>query len=370
MLVVGNKTLVQPFTIYRRILLQFVYTCFLVLNIMPFFFRNQYEIITRVNYSLTLIILFVLVTLPRNLYKQIYLYFLLFISILLFLLGNSGSIFSILACSIFPIILFYNFSNKEVLFDFIFPPIIIASVLSIIAVVFIFLNTYDILTEFYFLGEYFVIASINYVPLTLFNFAIVLYLILQVNYSHRHIAISNAILLLLTISCLIASFVYLTKTVLFGSIFLLLLQARRKYLLIILCIMLYVLTKYHEMIVDSFIVFMGTDPSEFSMKDDRRFDSALVFVTDSMKFRFNYRETQSFSTLLNLLFSIFPLSLFLAFPLINVIRKFDFNIINQFALFCIMLLLTSYQMDFMSIFTLFFTTSFITYFKKHSVINE
>lgn len=360
----------QPFTIKRIDLLQTVFAIFLILNIVPFFIRNQYEIITKVNYSLTLLLLLALTTLPRNVYKQFYLYLLLIFSILFVLLGNSGSIFSLLACAIFPILLFYHFRNKENLFDFFYLPIIIASVLSIIAVLYVFLKTYNILTEFYFLGEYFVIASINYVPLTLFNIAIVLYLILQANYFQKYIAISKAILFVLTILCVIASFFYLTKTSLFGSTFLLFLQLKRKHLLFILGTVVFVFIKYHELFLDAFVAFMGADPSDVTMKDDRRFDSAVLLVSDAIKFKFNFRDAQSFSTLLNLLFSIFPISLFMISPLIKILRKFDFKIINQYALFGIMILLTSYQMDFMSIFTLYFITVYISYSHKYTIVNE
>jgi hypothetical protein len=365
-----NKFLKPPFILKRVDILQTVYAIFLISNILPFFIRNQYEIITKLNYSLTLLVLLGLTTLPRNVYKQFYLYILLIFSIGLVVLGNSGSIFALIACTIFPIILFYNFKKREDLFVFFYPPIITVSVFSIIAVLYVFLNTYNILTEFYFLGEYFVIASINYVPLTLFNIATLLYLILQVNYFQKNIAISKVILFVLTLLCVVASFIYLTKTTLFGSFLLLFLQLNRKYLLFILGILVFVLLKYQELFLDAFMAFMGAEQNELTMNDDRRVDSAVLYVTDAIKFKFNYRDTQSFSTLLNLLFSIFPFSLLMVFPLIYVIRKFDFKIINQYALFGVTLLLTVYQMDFMSIFNLYFITQIISYSNKYSIFNE
>ena len=362
-----NKNSIDTWSIRRLGVLKIVFSIFLILNVIPFFVRIKYEIITKINYSLTLLVLLSLLTTPKNINNKFILFVLVSFSILLISLGNSGSIFALIVCSILPILLFDNFRSFKGLSDFFFTPFIIAALLSIIGVLFIFSHTYDILTELYFLGEYFLIASINYVPLTLFNIAIALYLLLKLKKESKNLVFFKIVLLVLTILCVVASFIYLTKTTFFGSTLLLFFQLKRKHIYFLSGVIVFFIFKYHNLILDGFVAFMGVDLSEVTMKDDRRLESAILLVNDAINLKYNYRDTQSFSTLLNLLFSIFPISLLMIFPLISVVRKFRIKLIDQYSLFGVLILLTSYQMDFLSLFTLYFIVMFISHFNKYSI---
>jgi len=104
-------------------------------------------------------------------------------------------------------------------------------------------------------------------------------------------------------------------------------------------------------------------------QDDRRLGSLTALIKSSTQLEYNFREHMSFSTLINLLFSLFPLSLIYLYHLFMPISiVFKRGVSDLHFIFGLSLLITIYQMDFFSIFTLFFLIRFITFFnEKHFI---
>lgn len=353
--------------IHQKKSINFLFFIFLFLHTVPLIFRENYQMITSVNYSIVLLLLFLISFYKSNInLVSSVMISMIFISFIMTLFGYSGTIFALILAASLPTFLFNNIKSKDELLNIFYSPIIFCSILVIIFSFYLFDQIKDRLFEVFFLGKYFIISSINYVPLLLFSFSVLCYSIIRIKNKNAEKK-SKFDFLFLTILLSVTiffSFIYGTRSVFLVSLIFVFIHLKKfKRLLIPLSLLLIFYNK-DQLILATVDFFTINDLSEISEvgKDNRRADSLVSLIKSSMQLEYNFRENMSYSTLINLLFSLFPLSLIYLYHLFMPISiVFKRGISDLHFIYGLSLFITIYQMDFFSIFTLFFLIKFIKF---------
>lgn len=355
----------------RKSLIKFLFFLFLFLHSLPLVFNESYAFITILNYSA---ILFLLIFCSFNNKKMepfsVLLLILIFISVIMSFLGYSGSVSSLIMAASLPHFLFRNADTEEDFLKLFYRPIIICSFLIIFFSAYLYLDVRNVLDNYYYLGEYFIIASINYVSLLLVSFSVLIYLLVRTSIKQAH---KTTFLWLLLISFILSSIffgiIFLTRIVFICS--LLLLYAISKKTRVFITLLLPFIVLYNiDSIIPIFIDFFGKGSILEIASDARRIESISNLFNSSLRLEFDFRNHMSYSSLINLIFSLFPFTLvFLYIPfttLITIFKKRDFSLFFVF-LSCFTLVI--YQMDFFSVFSFFFLIEYIKIFvNKQDVI--
>tara|TARA_B110000027_G_scaffold67539_1_gene72217 strand:- start:6209 stop:7078 length:870 start_codon:yes stop_codon:yes gene_type:complete len=281
--------------------------------------------------------------------------------------GFSGTISSLILAATIPHFLFSNINSEKDFLQLFYQPIMLCSLLLILFSAYLYIDVKDILDSYYYLGEYFIIASINYVPLLFSSFCVIVYLLFRAKIKQIDNKLFHSLFfILLVLLTAFYSMIFLTRTVVICSLFLLFAhfeKTRIYFILLIPIIMIYNI----DVIFLEVIKFFGSDTMSVIASDNRRFDSVTNLINSSLSFDFDFRNKMSFSSLINLLFSLFPLTLvFLYNPFKTLIIIFNRRDVSLFSVFLSCLVLVTYQMDFFSIFSFFFFMEYV----KTLFINE
>ena len=107
------------------------------------------------------------------------------------------------------------------------------------------------------------------------------------------------------------------------------------------------------------MAFFGSSTFVEIASDNQRLDSVTNLILSQIKFDFDFRNNMSYSSFINLIFSLFPLTLvYLYKPLKTIVLIFRRRDISLLLVFCSALILVVYQMDFLSIFTFYFLINY------------
>ena len=209
---------------------------------------------------------------------------------------------------------------------------------------------------------YFIIASINYVPLLFISFSVLLYLLVRTKIKHiDNKRFHSLVLILLILLTIFYSSIFLTRTVFACSLILLYAYFKRSRILIVLLIpiiVFYNIDVINTMIINFF--YTGADTILEILSDYRRVDSVTNLINSSLSLDFDFRNQMSYSSLINLLFSLFPLTLVYLYNLLNaLIIIFKRRDISLFSVFLSSFFLVIYQMDFFSIFAFFLFLEYV-----------
>jgi len=363
----------------RTTLMKFLFFVFLLLHTLPLAFNQNYQLITILNYSIILFSLIISSFNNKNMSPISIMYIILIgTSVTMSSLGFSGTISSLIMAASLPHFLFSNLNSEKDFLQLFYQPIMLSSFLLILFSAYLYTDVQDILGLSYLgnnvledfskdqLGEYFIKASINVVPLVLFSFSVLLYLLVRTMIKHidnkRFYSLFLILLVLLTIYY---SSIFLTRSVFVCSLILLYVCFNKKTriltVLIIPIIVLYNIDVVNTMINSFF--YTGSYSILEVITDYQRLDSITNLINSSLSFNFDFRNQASYSSFINLLFSLFPLTLvFLYNPFNTLIRIFKKRDIDWFLVFLSCFMLVIYQMDFFSIFTFFFFMEYIKFF--------
>ena len=363
----------------RTTLMKFLFFVFLLLHTLPLAFNQNYQLITILNYSIILFSLIISSFNNKNMSPISIMYIILIgTSVTMSSLGFSGTISSLIMAASLPHFLFSNLNSEKDFLQLFYQPIMLSSFLLILFSAYLYTDVQDILGLSYLgnnvledfskdqLGEYFIKASINVVPLVLFSFSVLLYLLVRTMIKHidnkRFYSLFLILLVLLTIYY---SSIFLTRSVFVCSLILLYVCFNKKTriltVLIIPIIVLYNIDVVNTMINSFF--YTGSYSILEVITDYQRLDSITNLINSSLSFNFDFRNQASYSSFINLFFSLFPLTLvFLYNPFNTLIRIFKKRDIDWFLVFLSCFMLVIYQMDFFSIFTFFFFMEYIKFF--------
>jgi len=352
----------------RLVLTRFLFFLFLFLHVIPFVLKERYQFITILNYSIIIFLLFVS-SFNKKKIDSISIIFmsLIFISITMSVFGYSGTVSSLILAASIPHFLFSNINSKKDFLQLFYQPIILCSILLILFSVYLYIDVKDILDSYYYLGEYFVIASINYVPLLFSNFCVIIYILFRAkNKQIDNKLFHSLFFILLVLLTALYSTIFLTRTVFICSLLLLFAHLKKTRIYFILLIPIIVIYNI-DVILLEVIKFFGSETISDIGSDNIRFDSATNLINSSLSFNFDFRNKMSYSSLINLLFSLFPLTLvFLYNPFKTLIIIFNRRDVGLFLVFLSCIILVIYQMDFFSIFAFFFFMEYV----KILFINE
>jgi len=348
--------------ITRKNWLSFFLFIFLINHIIPLVYRHQYEITTQLNYGILLLLLLLSIKKNKINISGFILLTLVVISFVMYLLGFSGTILALILCASTPFFLFKNIliTKKEFVKVF-YLPVKISAIILFFGLLFLYFQVKDDLLRTMFLGSYFIIASINYVSLLLFSFSILFFVVVS---AKNEIGLKKnrydfIILMFLILFSIFFSFIFLTRITFVASVVLLFIFFRRRWkTLVILCFIFS--TIYIREFIDLILIFIGSDTLSIDVaQDNRREDSVMRLINSAVNFDFNFRDNMSFSSLFNLIFSLFPLTFIFGYLLFESVFFFQLRIYYYIGAFLICLLISIYQMDFLSIFTLFFISEYI-----------
>jgi len=352
----------------RVVLARFLFFLFLFLHVIPFVLNESYEFIIILNYSIIIFLLFVS-SFNKKKIDSISIIFmsLIFISITMSVIGYSGTVSSLILAASLPHFLFSNINSEEDFLQFFYQPIILCSLLLILFSAYLYIDVKDDLTSYYYLGEYFIIASINYVPLLFSSFCVIICILFRAKDKQNDNKLFHSLFfILLVLLTGFYSMIFLTRTVTFCSLLLLFAHLKKTRIYFILLIPIIVIYNI-DIIILEVIKFFGSDTLSDIGSDNARFDSVTNLINSSLSFDYDFRNKMSYSSLINLLFSIFPLTLvFLYNPFKTLIIIFNRRNISMFLVFLSSIILVIYQMDFFSIFAFFFFMEYV----KILFINE
>ncbi len=355
--------------IARKSLVQLFFFFFLFLHVLPFIINQQYQLITILNYSIVIFLLIIFSFRNTNMSSISIIYLILIgISVFMSILGFSGSISSLIMAASLPHFLFSIINSKEDFLKLFYKPVMISSLLLIIFSFFLYndiKNLLDSYNDLIYLGKYFVIASINYVPLVFISFSIIAFsvFITKIDYvgKTRFDSLLLCILILLTT---FYSGIFLTRSVFICSLFLLFAFFKKIRILFLFLLPIFVFYK-SDTILPIFISFFGGD-NIFDIilpSDGARVDSIKNLIDSSLYhifYNLDYSNQMSYSTFTNLLFSMFPLTfIFLLSPANAFIEIFRKRKINLFLVFLSSFTVIIFQMDFFSIFAFFFFSEYV-----------
>ena len=154
------------------------------------------------------------------------------------------------------------------------------------------------------------------------------------------------------------SWIFLTRSVFVCSLLILVahLKKLRKYLLLAT---LFIAIYFSDTILTEIMAFFGSSTFVEIASDNQRLDSVTNLILSQIKFDFDFRNNMSYSSFINLIFSLFPLTLvYLYKPLKTIVLIFRRRDISLLLVFCSALILVVYQMDFLSIFTFYFLINY------------
>lgn len=353
----------------RNKLISLLLLLFLLIHIIPFYDRNSYKIVMFCDYGLILP-LFLLVSIRLNSWinpaKSFFLLALILLSYLLLLLGYAGSISALILASAIPFFVLNNAKSYTELIEMLYPSIKTASIVLIVMGLYLFSTTKDQLLNFYFFEDYFVIASINYASLLFYGFTFIFFLLYYLKEKHIEKPSKFDFFLGLTLISfsIFFSFIYLTRSTLIASLFLLVLYLRHHSTIMIICIIVGMVLN-SRIIFENIIVFFGSDDVvDVATRDFRRIDSVIFLVKRAVSFDYDLSNHMSFSSLANLLFCLFPLSLFfikdILFAYVNTLRTDKVYLL----LLVVATFIIIYQMDFFSVFVFFILIEVISFEKR------
>ncbi|TCP22923.1 hypothetical protein EV195_11052 [Tenacibaculum skagerrakense] len=361
----------------REKIVKFLLFLFLILHLIPLVFKSYYQIITQVNYSLVLALLLVFSLKSNNLvFSDLIMLLMMIIAFFLYVLGYSGTVSALILSALTPMFFFKMLLQKKKekkLIDLLHNTIRINAILLIIVGIYFYILNINRLDDYAYLSECFGIASINYVSLLFFSFSVIFYLVLFYKTEvEKNRNIKDHLIFITLISCSIFfSNVYLTRSTFIASALLFLIYFKRAWLTFSATIIVFIIKS--KEILDFLSVYLGAKELSSVIHDSNREESVQKLIKNSLELNFNFREYMSFSSLLNLFFCLLPFSL-LFIP--KVFKAFKTFIIGKhyylLIVLCLCVVLTIYQMDFLSVFTLFFLINFIDYynlFKKKNIEN-
>jgi hypothetical protein len=363
----------------RTSLVKFLFFVFLLLHAIPLVFNENYQLIIIFTYSIILFSLIVSSFNNKNMSPISIMYIsLIGISLTMSSLGFSGTISSLIMAASLPHFLFSNLNSEKDFLQLFYQPIMLSSFLLILFSAYLYTDVQDILGISYLgnnvledfskdqLGEYFIRASINYVPLVFFSFSVLLYLLVRTKIKHiDNKRFHSLFLILLVLLTIFYSSIFLTRSV-FVCSFILLYVCLNKKTRILIVLITPIIVFYNIDVINTMIsnfFYTGSSTILEILSDYRRADSITNLINSSLSFNFDFRNQVSYSSFINLLFSLFPLTLvFLYSPFNTLIRIFKKRDISWFVVFLSCFMLVIYQMDFFSIFTFFFFMEYIKFF--------
>ena len=352
--------------INRKIFLQVVIFLFLVLHLIPFIAREIYQDITIINYSVIGALAIVISFTSRKLTRIGRIYCLLVIcSLVIAISGGSGSIFSLVLAATLPSLLFVNIKSQNDFQNLFERPAILVAILGILLSLPLYLDLRGDLDNYSLLGDYFGIASINYVPLTLFSVCILLYLVAlrKVTGSRNRRLVLILFTVLVSVNIFFST-IFLTRSILAASSFSIFLVTKRYRYLLFLVVALLTYPATSAIIAKAEKFFGGSSLIEITL-DYQRYDSVTYLIRAAFNFDFNFRENMSYSSLANLLFSIFPFTLiFLYLPVKSAMALYKEKNFSVLSVLLCSFFTICYQMDFLSIFSFFLIVSYAGKFPK------
>ena len=356
----------------RTSLVKFLFFLFLFLHAAPLIFNQNYQLITILNYSIVISLLIIssFSNKKMSLISIIYIS-LICISVGMSILGFSGSISSLIMAASLPHFLFSTVNSKKDFLQLFYQPIMLSSFLLIIFSAYLYTDVkgfLDSYSDLFYLGQYFVIASINYVPLVFISFSVVAYSVVRTKIEYlsneRFDSLLFSLLLLLTI---FYSSIFLTRSVFMSSLILLYAYLKKTRILLLLTIPIVVFYNI-DIIIPIFTNFFGADNilDIVLPADSVRTDSVRNLINSSLYhifYNLDYSNQMSYSTLTNLLFSMFPLTfIFLYSPFNALIKIFKRREMSLFLVFLSSFTVVIFQMDFFSIFAFFFFAEYVKFF--------
>lgn len=350
-------------------ILRFLLFLFLLIQALTFVTRQNMQQMLIFDYSFVLSVVFVFSiskSNQRNPIKFFYLTSLAIISFVLYMFGFAGSISgNILAASI-PFFIFNHIDSSKKLISILYNPIKWGTIAIIIFGTFLFFDVHNQLTNFALLTKYFIKASINYVSLMFYGCAM-LYLLIY-NIKKRVSSVSKFDYLLAIIILGTSTFysaMYLTRSTFVASIIMSIIFFRANKIFLFISFMI-AIVMFRMEIIEYFVSFLGSDSIGDLAVQDVRVESINYLVSNAIDFNYDFSNTMSHSSLINLLFCLFPFTLFFGVDLvitaIGIIKIKVMELQVYYAiLFFTAVFVCTYQMDFFSIFTLFMCGQFIIF---------
>lgn len=354
----------------RSSIVKFLFFLFLFLHAAPLITNQNYQLITILNYSIVLSLLIAssFSNKKMSLISIIYIS-LICISVIMSILGFSGTISSLIMAASLPHFLFRFINSKKDFLQLFYLPIILSSFLLIIFSAYLYVDVNHALGSYidrFYLGEYFIIASINLVPLLFAGFSVLAYLLVKTKITYLSSKRFDSFILgLLVLLTIFYSSIFLTRSVLICSLILLYACFKKTRILLLFTIPFFVFYNI-DTLMPLFTIFFGSDNISDILFDSSRTFSIKNLINSSLNnflYNFDFRDQMSYSSLINLLFSMFPLTfIFLYSPSNALIKIFKRSEISLFLIFLSSFTLVIYQMDFFSIFTFFFFLEYVNMF--------
>ncbi len=356
--------------------IQILLFIFLLLQIIPLLKREIMQTILILDYSIVLSLIFFISIKMKNWenpLKYFSLMALVFLSFLLYVFGFSGSISGYILCASLPYFLFNRLYSYQDIVNVFFVPVKWAAIFLIVFGAILFYDLRNDLMNMKLMVVYFIKASINYVSLLFYGVSM-LYLLmyeLKKKSSTPPSRLDFIIGAILISSCVVYSFAYWTRSTFIMSGLLLFLHFRRYKAMIFLTIVS-ILILFRDAVSNYFLIFMGFggDVKKIALQDVR-VDSVNNLVNNAISFNYDFSNTMSDSSFMNVLFCLFPFTLLFAYEIICsllnliMIRNLYISTLYGF-LFLISLFITIYQMDFLSVFVLFMLVEVIFFENRRS----
>ena len=340
----------------------------------PLLIREFMQTVIIFDYSIILSLIFVFSLVKKASFNSLkYLYYgtITIVSFLLYLFGYSGSIAGFILAATVPYFMFNNFNSYKVLVSVVFPPVKIACILLLIFGAFLYFNVKDQTNNALLMGAYFITASINYVSLLFYGFTVLYLLLYEIKKAEDKTVsvLEVGIAILLVFSTGFYSAMYETRstfvaTVLFAIV---LFKDNRK---ILVFAVFFGLLIFRQEIYEYFIGILGTDDIGKLAAQDIRLNSVNSLIVNSLDLNYDkFSETMSFSSLMNLFFCLFPFTFVFFADILAVIFSLFLYKDRMKGLYYIAFLgnaifICAYQMDFLSIFVLFFVGQLALFEKK------
>lgn len=362
-------------------ILSFLLFIFFTLQVIPFLTRQNMQQILIIDYSIVLPTIFVYSALKFDKYNPVkYLYYsgLTIMSFILFLYGFSGSISGFILTATVPYFIFIHINTPDKLYKILFPALKWASILIIIFGAIMFLSIRTQLNNMNLMTTFFIKASINYVSLLFYGFAILYMAVYDIK--KQFLSTPSKFEFILGVAILISSVfysaMYLTRSTFIATLVLLAIFFRENKTIMIISLVL-VLFVYLDDVYYYILGLLGTDSVKDLATQDIRVMSINNLVNKSLDFDFDFSKNMSFSSLFNVIFCFFPFTLILGIQIITaiihlVLLKNLKRMIFYGSLLSVALFICLYQMDFFSPFALFIICQMIifeyNYLKNHSNI--
>lgn len=350
---------------------------FLFIQIVPFLTRENMQQILILDYSFIFPLIFLYSALKRdnrNIFQYLYFVAISIASFILYFFGFSGSISGFILCSTVPYFIFNHFNTPNKLIIALFPAIKWASVAIIIFGTIMFIGIRDQLNNMLLMTTFFIKASINYVSLLFFGFTLLYIMLFDIKkqYVEEPTRFEFIIAIVMLTSSAFYSAMYLTRSTFIASIILFAVFFRQNRTIIFVSIIFAFIIfsdKVYEFLGN--LLGLGVNTVSNLAVQDIRVQSINNLIDKSLDFDYNFTDNMSYSSLINVLFSLFPFSLVLGIPLIfyavgvfqlkNLDRKIFYTLLLTSSIFICL-----YQMDFFSAFVLYFVGQTLLLEKRYS----